>query len=110
MITGTAIDRHPADALTGASRPAPAFLTTIATNKTTVKGFIRSIRWFFTVFPDPDHTDSQPDDLSGVHDIVRVERLLDAAHNRNRLAVFGYKEINLAIPDTVFTGAGAFHF
>src|SRR5450631_4643484 len=48
-------------------------------------------------------------DLPRIHDVVRVERLLDGAHQRHRLAVLLVQELDLAHADAVLAGAGAAH-
>src|SRR5215207_10035804 len=55
--------------------------------------------------PSPSHSNY----FTGVQDVVRIKRLLDAAHDRNRLAVFGDEKSHLAVADAVFAGAGSFH-
>jgi hypothetical protein len=47
-----------------------------------------------------------PKDLSRVHDVIGVDRLLDRAHDAHRLAVFGDQELYLATADAVLAGAG----
>src|SRR6266702_6428866 len=54
--------------------------------------------------PPPSHAH----DLARVHDVVGVERLLDEAHDAERLAVLRLEEIDLAVADAVLAGAGAF--
>src|SRR5690349_12746923 len=49
------------------------------------------------------------DDLSRVHDVVRVERALQRAHHRDGIAVLGDEEIHFAVADAVLAGAGAVH-
>ncbi len=49
-------------------------------------------------------------DLSGIEDILRIERLLDRTHGVDRLrAEFGLQIFLLALPDAVLAGAGAAH-
>src|SRR5258708_6788565 len=48
-----------------------------------------------------------PEDLSRVHDVFGVDRLLDRVHYAHRLAVLGDQEIDLAAADAVLAGAGA---
>src|SRR6266851_10379629 len=48
-------------------------------------------------------------DLPWIHDVVRIERLLDGAHQRHRFAVFLVQELDLAHADAVLAGAGAAH-
>jgi hypothetical protein len=48
--------------------------------------------------------------LSGIEDILRIERLLDRAHGVDGLtAEFGLEVFLLALPDAVLAGAGAAH-
>src|SRR5207237_10090665 len=84
-------------------------VTTIAVKKTTVKRFIGCRMPLWRLVPDTNDDVSQADDFPRVHDAVRVERCLDAAHDGNRLAVFGDEEIHFAVANAVFAGAGAFH-
>ena len=46
-------------------------------------------------------------DLSGVHDPVRVEDSLDAPHQRQEIAVLGLEAVDLPEADPVLAGAGA---
>src|SRR6516162_3604899 len=48
-------------------------------------------------------------DLSRVHNVVRVERLLDRLHGCDRAAVLGFKILDLAVTHAVLAGAGAVH-
>src|SRR6516162_11783012 len=56
-----------------------------------------------------DQTRSNSDDFPGVHNVARVERLLDRAHDTERLAVLADEKIHLAIPHPVLAGAGSLH-
>ena len=47
--------------------------------------------------------------LPAIKQIPRIHRLLDRAHHRHRLAVFGVEEIQFAKADPVLTRAGAIH-
>src|SRR5262249_30931797 len=62
-------------------------------------------------FSEPDQimelSVDRADDLARVHDVVGVERLLDGAHQRHRLAVLLVEELDLAQAHTVLAGAGA---
>src|SRR3979490_2858957 len=55
----------------------------------------------------PDRSVDRPQDLPRFHDVVGVERLLDGAHQRHRLAVLLVKKLDLAHADAVLAGAGA---
>ena len=52
---------------------------------------------------------SNSHDFPGVHDVARVERFLDRAHDANRLAMLADQKIHLAISNPVFTGARPLH-
>src|ERR1700730_13908768 len=56
---------------------------------------------------DQTRSVDRPQDLARVHDVVRVERLLDGAHQRHRLAVLLVQKLDLAHADSVLAGAGA---
>src|SRR5262245_38939241 len=50
------------------------------------------------------------ENLAGVHDVERIERALDRAHDiERRRAIFGRQIFHLALADAVFAGAGAVH-
>src|SRR5260370_10004528 len=51
----------------------------------------------------------RPHDLARIHDVVRVERLLDRAHQRHGLAMLLVEELDLAQADAVLAGAGPAH-
>src|SRR5579883_1583896 len=40
---------------------------------------------------------SDPDDLPRIHDVVGIEGALQGAHDRERLAVLGFEELDLAV-------------
>jgi hypothetical protein len=48
-----------------------------------------------------------PEDLARVHYVVRIDSLLNCAHDAHRLAVLGEQEIDLAAADAVLAGTGA---
>lgn len=48
-----------------------------------------------------------PEDLARVHYVVRVDSLLNCAHDAYRLAVLGEQEVDLAAADAVLAGTGA---
>src|SRR5580692_314495 len=49
-------------------------------------------------------------DLSGIEDVLRIERLLDGAHGVDGLgAKLGFEIFLLALPDAMLAGAGAAH-
>src|ERR1700688_4293456 len=49
-------------------------------------------------------------DLSGIEDVLRIERPLDRAHGVDRLTPkLGLEVFLLALPDAVLAGAGAAH-
>src|SRR5579864_4668176 len=50
-----------------------------------------------------------PDDFSWIENIIRIKRLLDAAHDRYCFAVFTNQEIHLPITDAVLAGTRALH-
>jgi hypothetical protein len=52
------------------------------------------------------HTLLDPEDLARVHYVVRVDSLLNCAHDTHRLAVLGDQKVDLAATDAVFAGAG----
>src|SRR5262245_13045633 len=47
--------------------------------------------------------------LPRIHDVQRIERLLDPAHDREPGAVLLLHEADLALADAVLAGAGAVH-
>src|SRR5438552_4499322 len=47
--------------------------------------------------------------LARVHDVQRIERLLDGAHDVDAVAELVAQEADLALADAVLAGAGAFH-
>src|ERR1700738_3034058 len=50
------------------------------------------------------------DDLSGIEDVLRIERLLDRAHGVDGLlAKFGLEVFLLALPDAMLAGTRAAH-
>ena len=49
------------------------------------------------------------EDLSGIHPVVGVERLLDGAHHVERGAMLGFHVLHLPVADAVLAGAGAAH-
>ena len=52
----------------------------------------------------------ESDDLAGVHDVERIERVFDRAHAvERRLAALGFQVFHLALADAVLAGAGAVH-
>ena len=50
------------------------------------------------------------DRLARIHDVVRVECLLDCAHDVNTFTVLSFQCIQFVNTDAVFAGAGAAHF
>src|SRR5215467_3355556 len=55
-------------------------------------------------------TSSEGDDLARIHDVLRVERLLERPHDGERLlAVLAREVFHLPLPDPVLTRAGALH-
>ncbi|MCR9061095.1 MAG: hypothetical protein NXI02_27430, partial [Rhodobacteraceae bacterium] len=48
-------------------------------------------------------------DLARIHQIVRIERLLDCLHHFECITMFPPHVFLLALADTVFAGAGAAH-
>src|SRR5436190_23326650 len=52
---------------------------------------------------------SECKNFAGVHDVERVQRLLDLAHHIQPLAMLGLKEFDLAAAYPVLARAGAFH-
>jgi len=51
---------------------------------------------------------SDPDDLAGIHDVLRIDRKLDRPHDADRIAaVLRDQEIHFAAADPVLPGAGA---
>src|ERR1700738_2206675 len=49
-------------------------------------------------------------DLSGIEDVLRIERLLHRAHGVDRLGPeLGFQVFLLALPDAMLAGAGAAH-
>ena len=52
---------------------------------------------------------SDPENFSGVHDVVRIERLLDRTHNAYCLAMLSNQEIELAVTDAMLSSTGAAH-
>src|SRR5882724_8212081 len=62
--------------------------------------------------PSPPQEHSLPhwDDLSGIEDVLRIERLLDRAHGVDGLLTkFGLEVFLLALPDAMLAGAGTAH-
>src|ERR1041384_2065323 len=52
---------------------------------------------------------SHPDDLPGIQDIVGIERPFDAAHDLDRLTMFGVEKVYFAVTDAMLAGAGPLH-
>src|SRR5215469_4202748 len=52
---------------------------------------------------------SQGKDLSRVHDVVRIDRTLDLAHQIERRPEFVFEIIHLALADAMLAGTGAVH-
>src|SRR5206468_11678948 len=53
---------------------------------------------------------AQCDDLTGIHDVLRVERRLDGPHREQRgIPVFGFEIFHLALADAVLARAGSLH-
>ena len=50
-----------------------------------------------------------PDKLAGIEQVLRVERVLDRAHDSYGAAMFRIEEIQFAEPDSVFARACAAH-
>src|SRR6185312_3391668 len=48
-------------------------------------------------------------DLAWIHDVVRIERMLDRAHDIDRAAEFALQERHLALTDAMLARAGAVH-
>src|SRR5215471_16869783 len=67
--------------------------------------------WFsgeYVSAPSPDS--GKRDNLTRIHDVLRVERLLERAHDgERRLAVLLHQILHLALPDAVLARAGALH-
>ena len=47
------------------------------------------------------------EDLSRIHDVIGVDRLLDCAHHAHRFAVLGDQKVEFAAADPVLACAGA---
>jgi len=57
-----------------------------------------------------DRKSIKRDDLARIHDVLRVERLLERPHDGERLlAVLVHEIFHLALPDAVLARAGALH-
>src|SRR3954464_295656 len=52
---------------------------------------------------------SKCDDFSRIHQVLRVECVLDRAHYSKRRTVLGFQVFHLALPDPVLAGAGSLH-
>src|SRR3954470_13681153 len=52
---------------------------------------------------------SKCDDFSRIHQVLRVECVLERAHHRKRRAMLGLQVFHLALPDPVLAGAGPLH-
>jgi hypothetical protein len=48
-----------------------------------------------------------PEDLARVHYVVRIDSLLNRAHDAHRLAVLGKQKVDLAAADAMLAGTGA---
>ena len=52
---------------------------------------------------------SVSDDLTGIHDVMRIQSIFDGAHYAHSIAVLRDKKIELAITNAVLTCTGAIH-
>ena len=54
-------------------------------------------------------TASVSDDLTGIHNVMRIQCLFDGAHYAHSIAMLRDEKIELAIANTVLTRTGAIH-